>query len=143
MTGYSFTYYSIPESEDMMLDDIQEILLKYNIEDDLNHAVKLSVSEGFTNAMVHGNFCTPHKKIIIEVDITPKNFRIDIMDEGEKGIEKIKNRKVPGPLAEAGRGINLIQHYAPKVLFEEMESGGLKVTMLFSRNNEKKENIPI
>ncbi len=141
MTTYSFTYYSIPESEDMMLDDIEGILLKNNIECDLSHAAKLSISEGFTNAMIHGNLCTPHKKIIIEIEVNLENLRIDIMDEGEKGIEKINNRKAPEPLAEAGRGINLIQHYSPKVIFEEMESGGLKVTMIFDRNNEKKENI--
>jgi len=141
MSAYSHTYYSIPESEDMMLDNIEVILLKHNIDDDLSYAIKLSVSEGFTNAMVHGNINTPHKKIIIEVEINQESIRVDILDEGQKGIEKIKNRKAPGLLAEEGRGINLIHHYAKKVFFEEIGSGGLKVTMIFDRKIEKKENI--
>ncbi len=141
MTTYSLSYYSVPESEDKMLDDIEEILRKHNINNDLSHAVRLSVSEGFTNAMVHGNVRTPQKKVIIEVEINRDNFRVDIIDEGIKGIEKIKNRRNPDLLAEDGRGINLIQYYAPKVFFEEMESGGLKVTMIFDRNKEKKEKL--
>jgi anti-sigma regulatory factor (Ser/Thr protein kinase) len=141
MTTYSHTYFSIPESEGKMLDDIESILHKYNIDSSLSHAVKLSVSEGFTNAMIHGNFRTPHKKIVVEVEINKESIRVDILDEGQKGIEKIKNRQSPSLLSEEGRGINLIQYYVPKVFFEEMDSGGLKVTMIFDRNIEKKENI--
>jgi serine/threonine-protein kinase RsbW len=124
-------YPSVSESEDRFLDDVQSFLDDNGIPEDICRQLLLSVSEAFTNALVHGNQLDSTKAILVRLAVNDSAICADILDQGQGGIERINRRKPSGPLSEGGRGIDLIGHYATTVQFEETESGGLKVSMSF------------
>lgn len=73
----------------------------------------LSLDEGITNAMEHGNKWDPEKKIHVSINITDSELIICISDEGE-GFDtsvipqKMKNRDI---LSTRGRGIFIIHQF--------------------------------
>ena len=133
MTPVTLTYPSVPESEERMLDDLETIVTREELEEPTRHSFLLAVSEAFTNALLHGNRFDPDKEIMICVNITPEAATADITDQGIEGLASVRNRQPRGYLADGGRGIALIRHYAEEVEFAATETGGLKVTVRFDR----------
>ncbi len=129
MAEYRFAYQSVSESEEIMLDDLEAVLRKHQIEASLHHRFVLAVSEAFTNALVHGNAYDPKKEIRMRLEVNEFEVTADISDEGRDGLARVGRKKPPALLAEGGRGIDLIRHYASRVEFSETDSGGLNVTI--------------
>ena len=79
-------------------------------EDDC-YRIGMAVREGVINAFHYGNQERPEKKIYLEVELTPNEVVIHVLDEG-KGFNL---EDVPNPLAEenllstSGRGIFLMR----------------------------------
>lgn len=138
MAEYCFTYLSVAESEETMLDDLHAILKKHEIEKTLVQRLMLAASEAFTNVMVHGNKRNPKKSISVKVVINDSEIRADISDEGHGALDKITRRTKPVPMSEGGRGVDLIEHYADQSEFHERRDGGLTVRLLFERRVETK-----
>ena len=138
MARYCHTYQSVPESEGQMLDELQSILTTHKITEDAANAVMLTASEAYTNALVHGNCYDPKKTITLEVEIAATQLMVGVTDEGKGGAGFSRGRLTPEPLAESGRGIGLMKHYAQRVKFSSTLSGGLKVTAIFNRDREYK-----
>lgn len=135
MTCLNRIYSSTIESEETVLADLMSILARNLVDAQTAQEVKLAVSEAFTNAVIHGNRGDSSKKIRLEVDINESRIRTDIIDEGAGGLARIKNRPATGALAENGRGIALIEHYASRTEFRELKSGGLRVSLTFNRQD--------
>ena len=133
MTSIVWLYPSKIESEDRMLTALASFLEESNVDQGCTQAIMLAVSEAFTNAMIHGNCSQPFKKVKVTIDINDLRITADILDDGIGGLERIENRREAGELAENGRGIGLIEHYASEVIFSSLESGGLKVSLTFKR----------
>ena len=133
MAMMEFTYPSIPESEEAMLDDILGAFKAAGLEEAVSHRASLAISEAYTNAFVHGNRRDPSKQIRIRLEINDKHVIADIEDQGQGGLALIGRRKPPEPLGEGGRGIDLIRHCSNRVAFEELADGGLKVTVIVDR----------
>jgi len=119
-----------------MLDDLITVLREHEVQEALFNRICVAVSEAFTNAMVHGNRRDSGKIINVELEVNKSSVVADITDEGTGGIERIKTRRPANTMSEGGRGIDLIQHYASKVSFDNTNSGGLKVSISFDRNRE-------
>jgi anti-sigma regulatory factor (Ser/Thr protein kinase) len=66
----------------------------------------------------------------VALEVNESTIRADITDEGKGGLEQIAGRKDRGLMAEGGRGIALIEHYADTVTFSENDLGGLRVSIL-------------
>ncbi len=138
-----FTYRSVPESEDRMLDEIGDLLSQWQVPENLRHRIMLVISEGYTNAYLHGNCKNADKLVKICLVLNETDLIVDIYDEGneQESLNKIKNRKPADLLGENGRGVDLMMRYADDIRFERGEKGGLKVTVCFNRDNKKEIRI--
>lgn len=147
MARYELTYPSVVESHDSMLEDLNVLLAQNGITDRIKRDFMVVVSEAFTNAMVHGNELDPAKEIKLVVIINQSGLSADILDQGRHGLERIRSRRRCSLLAESGRGIDLIKHYADSVDFAERGSGGLRVSIKLSRkegkHTSKCQSIPL
>lgn len=115
-----------------MFADLTSFLDEAAVGTEFRHSIMLSVSEAFSNALVHGNQCRPEKQVTVRLQADGNEFYAEIEDEGRGGIDKLRSRKAPHLLAESGRGIDFIQRYASGVDFDETKQGGLKVMIRFS-----------
>ncbi|MGD1277350.1 MAG: ATP-binding protein [Tepidisphaeraceae bacterium] len=92
-------------------------------------AVRLALEEALANAIKHGNRLDRGKKVRVEAEVTPRQIRIVIEDEGG-GFER---SSVPDPTTRAnlektgGRGILLIETYMDKVRWSR---GGRRLEMI-------------
>ena len=137
MTTYKFSYPSKIESETKMLSDLIDILNEHKITGDLRNHIKVVVSEAFNNAILHGNKLDENKLTFLRIHINEKNLSADIIDQGRGGLKKVINKKQRSLTAEGGRGIDLIMHYANEYNYEEISTGGLKVSVQFDRKESK------
>jgi serine/threonine-protein kinase RsbW len=97
-------------------------------------AMRLSLEEGITNAIRHGNKFASDKNVIIRCDISTEKMRVVIVDEGE-GFDP---EDVPDPTLEefierpCGRGLMLMRAYLNLC---EYSDGGRCLTMERERNS--------
>ncbi len=135
MVKKQFKYRSVSESEQRMFNDVKTFLVKQGVKQELLYNILLAISEGFTNALVHGNNYDSGKYIEINLAVNDEEVFADIIDEGNCDLEAINTRKPAGKLQEGGRGIDLIEYYADGLKASKSETtGGLKLSMSFRRN---------
>ena len=97
-------------------------------------AMRLSLEEGITNAIRHGNKFSTDKSVIVRCDISSEKMRVVIVDEGE-GFDP---EDVPDPTLEefierpCGRGLMLMRAY---LNICEYSDGGRCLTMERERNS--------
>ena len=97
-------------------------------------AMRLSLEEGITNAIRHGNKFASDKNVIIRCDICTEKMRVVIVDEGD-GFDP---EDVPDPTLEefierpCGRGLMLMRAYLNVC---EYSDGGRCLTMERERNS--------
>lgn len=97
-------------------------------------AMRLSLEEGLTNAIRHGNKLDPCKNVSVNCDIDLSKIRVVISDQGE-GFEP---DCVPDPTLEefierpCGRGLMLMRAYLDVC---EYSDGGRCLTMERERNS--------
>ena len=139
MHEHTFEYPSVLESEDRMLDDLAAVLHSHRVADHEAQAFMVVVSEAFTNALVHGNQQNANKIIRVDLRVNETTVAADITDQGSGGLERVKAHQPPGLMAENGRGLHLIRHYATECAFRESESGGLIVSVHLGRGKLKRE----
>ena len=138
MNSRQFKYRSTVESEKQMYEDIKAFLEQSGIFDRFLHRIMLSISEGFTNALTHGNQRDPNKNIEINININDGSVNADIIDEGDGNTEVLNKRGRSLPLQENGRGIDLIEYYAEKVdIIKNNRTGGLQLSMWFRESAER------
>ncbi|MEW5797085.1 MAG: ATP-binding protein [Candidatus Zixiibacteriota bacterium] len=133
MPSYTFAYPSTREANDRMLDDLRRKLGEDRVDPDLINGISLTVSEAFTNAVMHGNREDRTKKVTLLLQVNECEIIADIIDEGSGGLERINSRRPPAVYDEGGRGIDLIRYYADGCRFSETADGGLRVTVHFHR----------
>ena len=140
MDEYTFEYASVLESETRMLDDLVDVLSSHGVVEGEAQAFMVVVSEAFTNALEHGNRRNPNKIIRLDLRVNEMAVAADITDQGSGGLERIRTHQPPGLMAENGRGLDLIRHYATECAFRESESGGLVVSVHLVRGKLKRES---
>lgn len=137
MATYRLTYPSVSESEDRAYDDVVDLLTRHGVDTDSIHAFCLIVSEALVNALTHGNRLDPGKMVELVLSINDETITADIVDQGCGGMERIGRRAAPELLAESGRGIDLMNHYAANMRFAETDEGGLRVSLVLNRRQRK------
>jgi serine/threonine-protein kinase RsbW len=136
MVSNEFHYPSTSESEGRVLDDLEAFMDRNAVQGPERHRFVQAVSEGFTNALIHGNQYDACKHVTVRLEVNEFALHADISDEGQGGLEKVNKRPRPSQYSEGGRGIDLIQHYANTVEFTENEKGGLTVSMIVERRKK-------
>jgi serine/threonine-protein kinase RsbW len=136
MPVYRLTYPSVVASEESMLEAVKKMLTDNDVASSQCHSFLLTVSEAFTNALIHGNKYSPDKKIQIIIEINSQRLSADIIDQGEGGVAGVELMEMPDCHAEGGRGIAIIRHYASSLDLIPLEGGGLKVSISLERKNE-------
>ena len=106
------------------LEDVRNFLSEIFKEDNICNSkfnrLFLCISEGVSNAIVHGNNNIPEKDVKISIELTDtENVNVTIEDEGEG----FNFSSIPDPVVyenlrkEEGRGLYIIKSYAEKVEF--------------------------
>lgn len=129
----TFEYLSEQRAIPQIAEDISRILDKENVSPEERYPFMLAVSEAFTNAIIHGNANDQQKKVKVSITVNEKLLSADITDEGQGGLDRIRQRKPSTSKDEGGRGIDLIEHYATSVGFVQIPAGGLKVEIRIGR----------
>ncbi len=99
--------------------------------------IKLSLEEGLTNAIRHGNHFDPAKSVTVHYEVTGEKVEVSIEDEGA-GFDP---QALPDPTADenlerpCGRGIMLIHAYMDEVSYNQ--SGNL--VHMTKHNSRRKE----
>ncbi|MCA9065288.1 MAG: ATP-binding protein [Planctomycetaceae bacterium] len=99
-------------------------------------AMRLSLEEGLTNAIRHGNKLSPDKSVGVTCSIDFERMRIVIQDQGD-GFEP---EAVPDPTIEellerpTGRGLMLMEAYLDEIAYED---GGRRLIMVRMRNSDR------
>ncbi|HEX2896570.1 MAG TPA: ATP-binding protein [candidate division Zixibacteria bacterium] len=132
----TFEYESEPKSFHLVVDDVTRLLDKAGVSQKERYPFVLAVSEALTNAIIHGNRRNPAKKVKVTVAVNEKLLSADIIDEGQGGLDRIRQRKPSTPKDEGGRGIDLIEHYATSVGYVQIPAGGLKVEIRIERKTD-------
>lgn len=102
-------------------------------ERDLDNGLKLALAEALTNAMEHGNGWDPDKKVILEAEVSPQEFKVTVTDQGSG----FNYRSLGNPtrseqlLAERGRGVFIMHAVMDEVLYN---SQGTQVTLIKRRS---------
>lgn len=135
---YTFSFPSQMSSEERLLDQIVACLEKHGIRPAIRQPILLMISEAFTNAMVHGNRLDPTKNVVVELEVNDSEIAADILDEGHDGMQRIEKHSPGGLLAEGGRGLELIRHYASRLDIAETDWGGLRVSLAYSLLGKEK-----
>lgn len=128
-----------------MFDDVRNFLVDQNLNPRLINDIMLAISEGFTNALLHGNQSDPNKSIQISITANNKEITADITDEGRGDVEDLGNSEDIDLWQEGGRGLMLIKKMTSDVIFRKSsETGGIQVLMNFDRikyDNKVVQNI--
>lgn len=132
----SFEYQSETKSFHLVVDDVKRVLDMAGVSQKEMYPFVLAVSEAVTNAVIHGNRRDPDKKVHVTVTVNEKLLSADIIDEGQGGLDRIRERKPSTPKDEGGRGIDLIEHYATSVGYVQIPAGGLKVEIRIERKTD-------
>jgi serine/threonine-protein kinase RsbW len=129
----------------ILMDVIVEYLVtrveKIGVTSEEESNLRVALSEAFVNAVKHGNKYDPGKAIHVSADISAREARFTIEDEGE-GFDA---SQIPDPRDSAnlfkpsGRGVLIIQHLMDEVSYSER---GNRLTMVKrgETGSEKKES---
>lgn len=122
---------SRPENISSVERFVEEICDYYNINDTYFGNILIALTEGFRNAIDHGNGNDPDKKVSIVFESKPKGLSFTISDEGE-GFDP---QQVPDPLdldtdveTSTGRGLFLMRSLSDKM---EISDEGRSIEMFF------------
>lgn len=105
------------EVEDLIVDSAESC----GYDEEVLFALRLSLEEGLTNAIRHGNGNEKGKRVRIRFVVSPEKIDVYIGDEG-KGFDP---DKVPDPTTQdnlenpSGRGIMLMRAYMSEVIYNE------------------------
>ena len=94
--------------------------------------IGLAIHEIMTNAIVHGNGCSPHKKVVVTITRTSQKLMIVIADQG-KGFDL---DQLPDPLRQegllrgSGRGVYLARALMDEFCVGRDGAGWTRVTMV-------------
>jgi len=105
------------EVEDLIVESAESC----GYDEEMLFALRLSLEEGLTNAIRHGNGYDKSKQVRIQFAVCPDKIDVYIEDEGE-GFDP---DNVPDPTAQenlenpSGRGIMLMRAYMSEVIYNE------------------------
>jgi serine/threonine-protein kinase RsbW len=110
---------------------IDDVCLKYNVDEDNYGNILIAVTEAVNNAINHGNQQDPTKKVFMAVDyLSDRSLKFTITDEG-KGFDYalLPDPTDPENIEKiSGRGVFLMKNLADSI---EFSNDGKTVEMRF------------
>jgi len=119
------------EAVDALCAELRESLLSEAPESE-RFGVELLLREALTNAVVHGARQQPGSYVSCEIRPIAGGIEMRIADTGEGFDWRARLEALPEPLAECGRGLNILHHYSSDFRFNE-KGNRLQVTRVFRR----------
>ena len=118
-----------------------EVCRRLNFGERERHDIMVSVSEGYTNAVVHGNQRDRARYVTVSFENNHSFLSISVEDEGVLPIKKDVGieTNVPDRFDETGRGLMLIRRLAGFSQLAGKASGGNILTMKFQFDSDRKE----
>ena len=122
---------SEPASTDLAEDLILQFCQSTEFSDDELNEIGLAVRESVANAVIHGNGCQAHKKVLLKAELRDTAMVITVTDEGER----FDPEAVPDPLVgdqlfkESGRGILMIKTLMDEVSMRRRDAAGMEICM--------------
>jgi serine/threonine-protein kinase RsbW len=112
---------------------VQEASNQAGLDEGQHESLMLVGSEALTNAIKHGNKLDETKQVRLSWQITDKELRFSIEDQGGGfDVDALPDPLNPeNLLKDSGRGVFLMKTYCDDVLFE---NEGRKVILVFKRN---------
>lgn len=111
-----------------------------------NYRLKLmvAISEGFTNAYLHGNQQKPEARIDLSLYIGKNSLKILIEDSAILPIKDTVNqdKDIVDPLAVNGRGMYLMKKIADEAYYE-YDPAGINRLVIISSYENKHEDITV
>jgi anti-sigma regulatory factor (Ser/Thr protein kinase) len=109
-----------------------KILERLPLSDRRKYYLLVAVSEGVTNAFVHGNQQQPDRTISVDYVIDEESVRVDIQDEGILPIHNnIEHLIRPAEAdAESGRGLVLVRQFSDESSLRHDPQKGNILTMI-------------
>lgn len=134
MSGNTLTQLELPSnsaSAPAVERYFEELFEARSLSEGLHGKVAVSISEAVNNAIHHGNRGDIGKTVVVNVDLSEEDLKIEVIDQGS-GFEP---ETLPDPTApenlekETGRGIFIIKNLSDELEFED---DGRKMCMRFS-----------
>jgi len=124
---------SLPENLKWVYSISQTLLKEIPLDERTSHFLLVAISEGFTNAVVHGNDMNPDKWVQMTFRIGQDFIRIEVEDEGVLPIHRdiAELTELAGPEEDSGRGLALIKDLVDEVSVETNSEGGNR--LVFTR----------
>jgi len=119
---YTLQLASSLESINQLESFIEDIRIKYSLQEEVYANVLICLNEACINAIVHGNRFTPELKVYINLEVWDKKRLVfNVSDEG-KGFDYqtledptlVENRE-----KEVGRGVYIIRKLADQCIFND------------------------
>ena|ERR1700693_1901291 len=129
---------STKESTNRVEGEALEVARRSGFPETIVERICLAVHEIMINAVLHGNRCSPHKKVVVTISRTPHKLKIVIADEGE-GFDP---DHLPDPLCPeglvrgSGRGVYLARAFMDEFCVQRDPAGWTTVTMAKFINSE-------
>jgi serine/threonine-protein kinase RsbW len=110
---------------------LEESLKKLQVDEEISHAIGISVREAVANAIKHGNRQDPEKNVEVDFGVEDGVVVIRVTDQGE-GFEpdKVRDPREPDNLLRPnGRGILFMNSYMDEIEYGFRAEGGTVVTL--------------
>lgn len=131
MNQMEVTFSATLDNENFARTTVGSFLTQLNPTIDEIIEFKTIVSEGVSNAIIHGYNNNPDCQVVIKMQIEERNVKLIIQDYG-KGIENIDQVKTPfyttaKELEHAGMGMTIIETLADTLEIESVANIGTKL----------------
>jgi serine/threonine-protein kinase RsbW len=119
---YTLQLASSLESLNQLESFIEDIRIKYSLQEEVYANVLICLNEACINAIVHGNRFTPELKVYINLGVWDKKRLVFIVSDEGKGFDYqtledptlVENRE-----KEVGRGVYIIRKLADQCIFND------------------------
>ena len=124
---------AISENEALARLCVSQFISKRNPSLDILGEIKTIISEGVSNAIIHGYKCDETKEVVVKCLLDGDELRIQIIDFGE-GIEDIEKARTPHyttrpDLERAGMGLIIMDTLSDGFCISSIVGMGTKLTI--------------
>ena len=134
MTSSTTKHYTLNSSVESLAkveQIIESVKEEFGIPEEIFGNILVSVSEGISNAIKHGNKLDATKSVEFSFDLSEKQYQFTILDQGSGfDYENVPDPTHPDNIEKIdGRGIFIMTSLADNITFEQ---GGSKVILSFN-----------
>lgn len=117
---HRLVFKSEPKSIQLVKGWVDDLVIRYNVCDELYPDILISLTEAVNNAIHHGNKCDSNKIILIVCTVKKSEIKFKVQDEGDG----FNDKDLPDPLSdgrirlENGRGVLIMKELTHEIEFK-------------------------